>query len=225
MLLIVNKNVSYETINPQPRKSMVKSQSGPTITRTAPPQTIQTKQSDQISIPPHKFTFISNDGHYKSVKRTDMYEIKKLVFPTPEGEVIWASLKITVLPTFMTNKIKSDEPILYTVQSGKFTILIYEGHDEYGDTLYATEKIAIPPGVVHRFLNRLDDRSSVLVGEFPYDVMVAENNISGNKEVRIRPQTEETHPVVEADHQPTQSPQPESHPAQKKKTARTPPQK
>lgn len=90
----------------------------------------------------------------------------------------------------MTNKIKSDEPILYTVISGKFTVLIYEGHDEFGDTLYATEKIAIPPGVVHRFLNRLDDRSSILVGEFPYDVMVSENNISGKKEeeVILRPQ-------------------------------------
>ena len=119
-----------------------------------------------------------------------MYEVKKLIFPDPEGNVIWASLKITVLPTFMTNKIKSDEPILYTVISGKFTVLIYEGHDEFGDTLYATEKIAIPPGVVHRFLNRLDDRSSILVGEFPYDVMVSENNISGKKEeeVILRPQ-------------------------------------
>lgn len=223
--------MSYETINPQPRKlSMIKNQSGPTITRTAPPQTIQTRGGEQqISIPPHKFTFISNDTHYKPVKKTDMYEIKKLIFPTPEGDVIWASLKITVLPTFMTNKIKSDEPILYTVVRGKFTILIYEGHDEYADTLYATEKIAIPPGVVHRFLNRLDDTSSILVGEFPYDVMVAENNISGRKEeLTIRPQIEETHPVEgeEIVDQPTQSPQPENHrPEQKKKSARNPPQK
>lgn len=112
-----------------------------------------------------------------------MYEVKKLIFPDVEGNVIWASLKITVLPTYMTNKIKSDEPILYTVISGKFTVLVYEGHDEFGDTLYATEKIAIPPGVVHRFLNRLDDRSSILVGEFPYDVMVSDNNISGKKEM------------------------------------------
>lgn len=183
---------NYETINPQPRKiSVIRNQTGgPTITRTAPPQTMRSGNEQQIVTPPHHFTFISNDTHYKPVKRTSMYEVKKLIFPDPEGNVIWASLKITVLPTFMTNKIKSDEPILYTVISGKFTVLIYEGHDEFGDTLYATEKIAIPPGVVHRFLNRLDDRSSILVGEFPYDVMVSENNISGKKEeeVILRPQ-------------------------------------
>ena len=133
----------------------------------------------------------------------------------------------------MTNKIKSDEPILYTVISGKFTVLIYEGHDEFGDTLYATEKIAIPPGVVHRFLNRLDDRSSILVGEFPYDVMVAENNISGKKEQEVilrqptNPRQTEENPVVDPEpeiedqkSQPPDPPQPKS-----KKTVRTPPQK
>ena len=140
---------NYETINPQPRKiSVIRNQTGgPTITRTAPPQTVRSGNEQQIVTPPHHFTFISNDTHYKPVKRTSMYEVKKLIFPDPEGNVIWASLKITVLPTFMTNKIKSDEPILYTVISGKFTVLIYEGHDEFGDTLYATEKIAIPPVV------------------------------------------------------------------------------
>ena len=161
-----------------------------------------------------------------------MYRIHKLFFPDPEGNVIWASLKITVLPTFMTNKIKSDEPILYTVISGKFTVLIYEGHDEFGDTLYATEKIAIPPGVVHRFLNRLDDRSSILVGEFPYDVMVAENNISGKKEQEVilrqptNPRQTEESPVVEPEIEDQKS-QPPDPPQQqpKKKTARTPPQK
>lgn len=227
--------LSYETINPQPRKlSVVRNQNGPTITRTAPPQTIKSGGEQQIVTPPHKFTFISNDTHYKPVKRTDMYEIKKLIFPDPEGNVIWASLKITVLPTFMTNKIKSDEPILYTVQSGKFTILIYEGHDEFGDTLYVTEKIAIPPGVVHRFLNRLDDRSSILVGEFPYDVMVSENNISGKKEeeVILRPQInlpqKEESPVVEefdqqVDHQKSQPSDPPKQ--QSKSKPRNPPQK
>ena len=228
--------LSYETINPQPRRlSVIRNQNGPTVTRTAPPQTVRTGNEQQIVTPPHKFTFISNDTHYKEVKKTDMYRIHKLFFPDPEGNVIWASLKITVLPTFMTNKIKSDEPILYTVISGKFTVLIYEGHDEFGDTLYATEKIAIPPGVVHRFLNRLDDRSSILVGEFPYDVMVAENNISGKKEQEVilrQPtnprQTEENpidpEPEIEETHQKSQQPDPPQQ-QPKKKTVRTPPQK
>ena len=228
---------NYETINPQPRKiSVIRNQTGgPTITRTAPPQVVKTGGDHQIVTPPHRFTFISNDTHYKPVKQTSMYEVKKLIFPDTEGNVIWASLKITVLPTFMTNKIKSDEPILYTVQSGKFTILIYEGHDEFGDTLYATEKIAIPPGVVHRFLNRLDDRSSVLVGEFPYDVMVADNNISGKKEeeVILRPQqtsprqTEEIPVEVEAQSQKSQQPavRPQTAVEKKKSQPRNPPQK
>ena len=236
MLAIVDKSVSnYETINPQPRKlSVIRNQAGtPTITRTAPPQTVKTGAGEQqIVTPPHHFTFISNDTHYKEVKKTNLYRIHKLIFPDPEGNVIWASLRITVLPTYMTNKIKSDEPILYTVISGKFTVLIYEGHDEFGDTLYATEKIAIPPGVVHRFLNRLDDRSSILVGEFPYDVMVAENNISGKKEQEVilrqptGPHQTEENPLpdqsVEENHQKSQQP---DRPAEKKKTARTPPQK
>ena len=104
--------MSYETINPQPRRlsSVIRNQSGtPVITRTAPPQVIKSgvdpQQQQHIVTPPHAFTFISNDTHYKEVKKTNMYKVHKLVFPDVEGNIIWASLKITVLPTFMTNKI------------------------------------------------------------------------------------------------------------------------
>ena len=233
MLSIVDKSVSYETINPQPRKlSVIRNQNGPTVTRTAPPQTVREGNQQRVVTFPHVFTYINNDAHYKAVKKTPMYEIHKLEFPDPQGEVIWASLRINVLPTHMCHKIKSDEPILYTVISGKFTVLIYEGHDEHHDTLYATEKIAIPPGVVHRFINRLDDRNSVLVGEFPYDVIVAETSIAGRKEQetilrpQINPHQTEENLVPELDQQVDQSQksqQPDR--PEKKKTARTPPQK
>jgi hypothetical protein len=229
--------LSYETINPNPRKlSVIKNQSGPTVTRTSPPQQ-QGNNENRIVTFPHTLTFINNDAHYKEVKRTPMYVIHKLTFPDPQGEVIWASLKINVLPTYMSHKIKSDEPILYTVISGKFTVLIYEGYDEHSDTLYATEKIAIPPGVVHRFLNRLDDRNSVIVGEFPYDVIVSERSIAGKKEQEVimrRHQQIDPHPTeenlvpepeLEESHQKSQPPAAVLEKKSQKKTVRTPPQK
>ena len=235
------KNVSnYETINPNPRRisSAVRNQSGtPTITRVPPPQVIQTQQGhvETVSPLPHKLTFISNDSYYKPIKKTSDYEIKKLIFPDPEDNVIWASLKINVFKGRPTDKIKSDEPILYTIQSGRFSIMIYEKHNEFLDMLYATEKIAIPPGVVHRFINSLDDRSSTLIGEFPYDVMVSENNISGKKEeeVILRPhqqtsphQTEENLVETEAQSQKSQQPAVPPRPVEKKKSQpRNPPQK
>lgn len=234
MLWILLKTLSYETINPQPRKiSVIRNQSGPTVTRTAPPQNVKVGNDQRIVTFPHVFTYINNDGHYKAVKKTPMYEIHKLEFPDPQGEVIWASLRINILPTHMSHKIKSDEPILYTVISGKFTVLIYEGHDEHHDTLYATEKIAIPPGVIHRFLNRLDDRNSVLVGEFPYDVIVSETSIAGNKKEQeviqqISPrQTEESLVPEEPEENQSQKSQPPAADPEKKtkKTVRTPPQK
>jgi hypothetical protein len=242
MLIIVNKSVSsnYETINPNPRKlSVIKNQSGPTVTRTAPPQQVREGNENRIVTFPHTLTFINNDAHYKEVKRTPMYVIHKLTFPDPQGDVIWASLKINVLPTYMSHKIKSDEPILYTVISGKFTVLIYEGYDEHSDTLYATEKIAIPPGVVHRFLNRLDDRNSVIVGEFPYDVIVTERSIAGKKEQEVivrHHQPIDPHPTeenlvpepVEESHpksQPLPAADPEKPQKPTQKKTRTPPQK
>jgi len=110
-------------------------------------------------------------------------------------------------------------------------------NDEYSDTLAPTEKAAIPPGIVHRFINTYDDRNSVVVGEFPYDVMVSENNISGKKEelkISIDRRPIEESPKIQEDlDQPTQNQQP--HPAavesesapvpQPKKKTRTPPQK
>lgn len=240
--------LSYETINTQPRRIMRnQTTGGPVITKNAPPQTITNQGGEQkIVVVPHEFPFISNDTHYKPVKKTPKYEIKKLEFPDSNGEVIWASLKINVLATSMTHKIKSEEPILYTVLSGKFRLFIYQDNDEYSDTLAPTEKAAIPPGLVHRFINTYDDRNSVVVGEFPYDVMVSENNISGKKEelqVSIgRPhQSEENLETPEVHQsQPKQSQQPH-HPqseieiesvvaapapqTQKKTKTRNPPQK
>jgi len=84
---------------------------GPVITKTSPPQVIQQNGEQKIVVVPHEFPFISNDTHYKPVKKTPKYEIKKLEFPDSNGDVIWASLKINVLATSMTHKIKSDEPI------------------------------------------------------------------------------------------------------------------
>jgi hypothetical protein len=211
--------LSYETINTKPRSQQVvrNQMGGPVITKNAPPQTINQGGEQKIVVVPHEFPFISNDTHYKPVKRTAKYEIKKLEFPDSNGEVIWASLKINVLATNMTHKIKSEEPILYTVISGKFRLFIYQDNDEYSDTLAPTEKAAIPPGLVHRFINTYDDRNSVVVGEFPYDVMVSENNISGKKEelqVSIgRPHQSEENletPEVPPD-QPKQSQQPHPH--------------
>lgn len=206
---------NYETINTQPRRIMRnQTTGGPIITKTAPPQTITNQGGEQkIVVVPHEFPFISNDNHYKPIKKTPKYEIKKLEFPDSNGEVIWASLKINVFATSMTHKIKSEEPILYTVLSGKFRLFIYQDNDEYSDTLAPTEKAAIPPGLVHRFINTYDDRNSVVVGEFPYDVLVSENNISGKKEElevsigRPHPMSEENPETSEVD-QPTQSQQP-----------------